>query len=48
MMFLTDYANSIEINKGIPKYETAKIELATTLENAIGPLFYKLFEKHFI
>ncbi len=47
MMFLADYSNSVEMNNGIPKYDEEIIKIATTLENAIGPLFYRLFEKHF-
>ncbi len=45
--FLVDYANFVEQNNGIPSYTIKQIEVATTLENAIGPILYKLFEKHF-
>jgi len=46
MLFLVDYVNFIEKN-GIPVYQVKAIEAATTLENAIGPQLYGLFEKHF-
>lgn len=49
MGFLVDYANFIEHQNQmeIPVYIVKKIESATTLENAIGSVLHKLFEKHF-
>lgn len=47
MMFLIDYVNFIGQNKGVPEYDIKKIETATTLENAVGSVLHKLFEKHF-